>query len=73
MEYQELNLVLLGGKQVLYSLPKGYSTMDKALPCHAGGRGSNLDMTKDFSAPILLGPPAMCSLSLSLSHTQYLS
>ena len=32
--------------------------MDKAFSCHTGGRGSNQDMTKDFSVPILLGTPA---------------
>ena len=37
--------------------------MDKALACHTGGWGSNLDMTKVYSAPILLGPPAMGTLS----------
>ena len=41
--------------------------MDKALACHTGGRGMNRDTTKDFSAPILSGTPAMCTLSLSLS------
>ena len=35
--------------------------MDKALVYHAGSPNPNT--TKDFSAPILLGTPAMCSLS----------
>ena len=29
-------------------MPEGHSAMDKALTCNAGGRGLNLDMTKDF-------------------------
>ena len=37
--------------------------MDEALACHAG---LNPDMTKDFSAPILLGNPAMCTLTLTM-------
>ena len=37
--------------------------MDKALACHAGSQALNQDMTKDFSAPILSGTPAMCTLS----------
>ena len=48
--------------------------MDKALACHTLFRVSKLDMTEDFfnyekiiSAPILLGTPAMYTLSLSLS------
>ena len=44
-------------------LPEGLCAMDKALACHAGGQGSNLDITKDFSAPILLGTHAICTLS----------
>ena len=40
--------------------------MDKALACQAGGRGSNPDTTKEFSAPILSGTPAMCTLSLTM-------
>ena len=40
-----------------------HSKMDIALACHAGGRGLNPDTTKDFSAPIFLGTPAMCTLS----------
>ena len=44
--------------------------MDLVLACHASGGGSNPDMPKDFSAPILSGTP-LCALSLSqslLSH-----
>ena len=40
--------------------------MDKALACHTGGRGLNLDMTKVYSASILSGTPAMCNLSLTM-------
>ena len=46
--------------------PKGHSAMDKAVACHAGGRGSNPGTTKVYSAPILSGPPAMCALSLTM-------
>ena len=30
-------------------MPKGHSTMDKALACHTGGQCLNPDETKDFS------------------------
>ena len=46
-------------------MPEGHSTMDKALACHTGVWGLNPDTTKVDSAPILLGTPAMCTLSLS--------
>ena len=39
--------------------------MDKALAWHTGGWGFNLDTTNIYSAPILSGTPAMCTLSLS--------
>ena len=39
--------------------------MDKALACHAGGQGSNLDRTKVYSAPTLLGT-LPCALSLAI-------
>ena len=39
--------------------------MDKALACHTGGQGSNPDMTKVYSAPILLGYP-QCALSFTM-------
>ena len=32
----------------LAGTPEGHSAMDKALTCHAGGRGLNQDTTKDF-------------------------
>ena len=51
---------------MLLALPEGHSAMDKALPCHADGRGSNPDTIKDFSAPILLEIPAMCTLSFAM-------
>ena len=38
-------------------LPEGHSAMDKALAWHTGSRGLNPDMTKGFSALILLGTP----------------
>ena len=41
--------------------------MGKVLACHAGGRGSNPDTTKDFSAPILLDTPTMSTLSLAMT------
>ena len=53
--------------------------MEKALAWHTGSQGSNLDTTKVYSAPILSGSPAMCSLSLShnacrhVLHREYLS
>ena len=40
--------------------------MDKALACHTGSRGSNPDMTKVESAPILSGTSAMCTFSLTM-------
>ena len=43
--------------------PEGHSTMDNALACHTGGPGSNPVTTKVYSAPILSGIPAMCTLS----------
>ena len=46
-------------------MPEGHRAMDKALACQAGGLGSNPDTTKEFSAPILLGTPITCTLSLS--------
>ena len=42
------------------------AAMDKALACHAGGQELNPDTTKDFSVPILLGNPTMCTLSLTM-------
>ena len=40
--------------------------MDKALAWHTGGWGSIPDMTKVYySAPILSGTPAMCTLFFS--------
>ena len=48
--------------------PEGHSAMDKALPWHTGGRGSNSDTTKVYSAPTLSGTHAMCTLSLSHTH-----
>ena len=48
---------------------KGHGAMDKALACHTGCQGSNLDTTKFYSAPILSGTPA-CALSLSLTKPQ---
>ena len=30
-------------------MPEGHGVMDNALACHAGGRGSNPDKTKNFS------------------------
>ena len=42
-----------------------YSAMDKTLAYRAGGWDSNRDMTKDFSAPILLDTPPR---ALTLSH-----
>ena len=50
---------------VITALPEGYSAIDKALACHTGSRGSNPEMTKVYSAPILFGTPAMCTLSIS--------
>ena len=47
-------------------MPEGNSTMAKALAWHTGGPSSNPDMTKVYGAPILLGAPAMCTLSLTL-------
>ena len=47
--------------------------MDNALTCHTGHRGWNTDMTKDFSAPILSGTPAICTLSDNVCrHLLYL-
>ena len=47
-------------------LPEGCSAMDKELSRHSGSLGSNLDIPKIFSAPILLGTqPRALSLSLS--------
>ena len=40
--------------------------MDKALACHTGGWGWNLDKTKVYSAPILSGTPVICTLSLTM-------
>ena len=37
--------------------------MDKALACHTGGLGLNLDTTKFYCAPIFSRTPAMCTLS----------
>ena len=37
--------------------------MDEALAWHTGGRGSNPDTTKVYSAPILSGTPAISTLS----------
>ena len=39
--------------------PVGESAIDKALAWHTGGQGSNPDMTKVYSAPILTGTPAI--------------
>ena len=39
--------------------------MDKALTYHAGSQALNLDTTKDFRAPILLGTPATRTLSFA--------
>ena len=44
-------------------LPEGHSAMDKALGWHTGFRGSNPHTTRVYSAPILSGTPAMCTLS----------
>ena len=44
-------------------LEERISAMDKALAWHTGSRGSNLDTTKVFSAPILSVTTAMCTLS----------
>ena len=44
-------------------MPKGHSATDKALPWHTGGRDSNPDTTKAYSAPILSGTHANCTLS----------
>ena len=56
---------------------EGGSTRDKALACHAGSWGSNPDTTKVYSAPILSGTHAMCTLSHNACchalHCQYLS
>ena len=38
----------------------------KALACHTVGQDSNPDTTKVYSAPILSGTPAMCTLSLTM-------
>ena len=38
----------LNGPNLCQKLPEGHSAMNKALACHTGGWGSNLDMTKDF-------------------------
>ena len=40
--------------------------MDKALTWHTGIQGSNPDTSKVYRAPILLGTPAMCTLSLTM-------
>ena len=37
--------------------------MDKALACHAGSRGSNPKITKEFSAPIVSVTPTTGTLS----------
>ena len=37
--------------------------MGEAMAWHTGGRGSSLDTTKVYSAPILSGTLAMCTLS----------
>ena len=61
---------------VLGSCPGSVSlrgiAMDKALACHTGSRGSNSDMTKVYSAPILSGTPP-CSLSLTMPVVTCLS
>ena len=43
----EPNIGHLKGKYV-NQMPKGHSTMDKALAVHSGSLGLNLDTTKDF-------------------------
>ena len=40
---------------------RGHGAMDKAL-----AQGSNMDTTKIYSAPILLGISTMCTLSLTI-------
>ena len=46
--------------------PEGHSAMDDALAWHKGGQGLNPDTTKAYSAPILLGTPAMCTPSQTM-------
>ena len=52
-------------------MAQGHSSIDKAFACHAGVWGSNHDTTKGSSAPILLGIPAVCTLSLTMPVVTY--
>ena len=45
--------------------------IDKALACHTGVQVQNLDTTQDFSAPILSGIPAMCTISLPMAWSNH--
>ena len=43
--------------------PVGHNSMDKALHLHTGGWGSKFDISELYSAHILSGTSAMCTLS----------
>ena len=62
LQYFGINLASI---LVLVTFLSTCTWMDKALACHAGGRGLNPGTTKVYGAPIPSSTPDTCTLSLS--------